>query len=255
MKRSVYFVAMAAFACAALAACTSSKSAPLRDGSGLGPAHLPVTPVPDSYRCGDEVFKLAFEEGAAYATLPDNSIVNLPRVGGSAASDPEAPRVFSNGRLTFTQEIEGGRAIRFARGRMAPVQCERLAAQADWKQLSLPVTIVTRQKIMATPAGWLGVIEAAPIEVSGVTLFDGRPEQRVSLAPDVQAQSSDERSLIHIWRLTPASAQGSWIAVSYSKTAAVLTRQLAQGTTEVRVTYDRIIAVAGLPKVTRIEYR
>lgn len=96
----------------------------MRDGSGYGPAHLPITPVPDSYRCGNEVFKLAFEEGAAYATLPDNSTVNLPRLRVSGGADPEAPRVFTNGQLTFTQEIEGGRAIRFARGRMAPVLCD-----------------------------------------------------------------------------------------------------------------------------------
>jgi hypothetical protein len=39
--------------------------------------------------------------------------------------------VFTDGRMTFTQEIEGGRAIRFSRGRMAPVPCERLAEQAQ----------------------------------------------------------------------------------------------------------------------------
>jgi hypothetical protein len=127
MKRSLLNIALGACAFAALAGCTSTQSAPVSDGSGYGPAHLPITPTPESYRCGEQVFKLAFEEGAAYATLPDNSTVNLPRLRVSSGSDPEAPRVFTNGRLTFTQEIEGGRAIRFARGRMAPVLCERWA--------------------------------------------------------------------------------------------------------------------------------
>jgi|GEM_PF-6771894 hypothetical protein len=131
MKRSLLNIALGTCAFAALAGCTSTESIPLRDGSGYGPAHLPVTPSPDSYRCGDDVFKLAFEEGAAYATLPDNSTMNLPRLRASSGSDPEAPRVFTDGRMTFTQEIEGGRAIRFARGRMAPVPCERLAEQAQ----------------------------------------------------------------------------------------------------------------------------
>lgn len=124
MKRSILNIAFGTCAFVALAGCTSTESAPVRDGSGYGPSHLPITSAPDSYRCGDEVFKLAFEEGAAYATLPDNSTVNLPRLRASSGSDPEAPRVFTNGRLTFTQEIEGGRAIRFARGRMAPVLCD-----------------------------------------------------------------------------------------------------------------------------------
>ena len=127
MKRSLQNVALGACAFAALAGCTSTQSAPVSDGSGYGPAHLPITPTPESYRCGEQVFKLAFEEGAAYATLPDNSTVSLPRLRVSSGSDPEAPRVFTNGRLTFTQEIEGGRAIRFARGRMASILCERWA--------------------------------------------------------------------------------------------------------------------------------
>jgi len=103
-----------------------AETLPARDGSGSGPGHLPITPIPDSYRCGEEVFKVAFEEGVAYVTPPDNSMVNLPRDRVSGGADPKAPRVFSNGRLTFTQEIEGGQAVRFARGRMVLVLCERL---------------------------------------------------------------------------------------------------------------------------------
>jgi len=102
------------------------ESPPTRDGSGFGPGHLPITPIPDSYRCGDEVFKVAFEEGVAYVTLPEDSMVTLPRVRPPGGSDQEAPRVFSNGNLTVIQEIEGGRAVRFARGRMVPLLCERL---------------------------------------------------------------------------------------------------------------------------------
>jgi hypothetical protein len=125
MKRSLLNIALEACAFVALAGCALTERDPVHDGSGYGPAHLPITPTPDSFRCGEEIFKLAFEEGAAYVTLPDNATVNLPRLRVSSVSDPEAPRVFTNGRLTFTQEIEGGRAIRFARGRMAPVLCER----------------------------------------------------------------------------------------------------------------------------------
>jgi putative lipoprotein len=54
-----------------------------------------VTPVPTAYRCGDETFRIAFEEGRAYVTLPDGSLVTLEclRTGG----DPESPRTFTNG--------------------------------------------------------------------------------------------------------------------------------------------------------------
>ena len=255
MKRSVINIALTTCAFVALAGCTSTQSATLRDGSGYGPAHLPITPAPDRYRCGDEVFKLAFEEGAAYATLPDNSNVTLPRLRASGGSDPEAPRVFTNGRLTFTQEIEGGRAIRFAHGRMAPILCERLAEQSEWKQLSIPRTIETRQEIRNTPPGWLGSIESVPIQVSGITVFDGRPERRVSLAPDDKVRDTGRNTLVHTWRLAPSAIDGSWLAVSYSSTAVVLAMQLAQGITELRATYETLVTVAGLPKIVRVEYR
>lgn len=255
MKQSTRSIASGMCAFIALAGCTSTPNALVSNGSGYGPAHLAITPVPDSYRCGDEVFRVAFEEGAAYATLPDRSTVTLPRIRPAGGSDPEAPRVFSNGRLMFTQEIEGGRAVRFARGRMAPVLCERLATTAEWKQLPIPVTIESSQEITTVPAGWRGFVAAVPIQVSGITVFDGRPERRVSLAPNNEAETPTKRTLVHTWRLAPSSVEGSWLAVSYSATAAVLARQLAQGTTDLRIIYDRVIAVDGLPKVIRVEYR
>lgn len=69
------------------------EAPPVRDGSGYGPGHLPITPVPDSYRCRDELFRIAFEEGVAYVTLPDNTLTSLPRDRVSGRLDPEAPRL------------------------------------------------------------------------------------------------------------------------------------------------------------------
>jgi uncharacterized lipoprotein YbaY len=85
-----------------------------------------VTPVPTAYRCGDETFRIAFEEGRAYVSLPDGSLVTLERL--RTGGDPESPRTFTNGRLTFVQEIEGmqGPRVLFARGRMTPVSCTRV---------------------------------------------------------------------------------------------------------------------------------
>jgi putative lipoprotein len=84
-----------------------------------------VTPVPIPYRCGGDTFRVAFEEGRAYVTLPDGSVVMLERL--RSGGDPESPRTFTDGRLTFVQEIEGmqGPRVLFARGRMMPVPCIR----------------------------------------------------------------------------------------------------------------------------------
>lgn len=85
-----------------------------------------ITPLPDRYACGDGVFKIAFEEGVAYVTPPEGAMVALPRLRPPGGADPEAPRLFTNGRMSFTQEIEGGRAVRYAAGRAAFVDCKRL---------------------------------------------------------------------------------------------------------------------------------
>lgn len=92
---------------------------------GTGVGGLPVTPSPDFYECGGERFALAFEAGAAYVTMPDGALEKLDRL--EADADPEAPRTFTNGRLTFVQETEGaaGPLVRFARGKMALSPCAR----------------------------------------------------------------------------------------------------------------------------------
>jgi len=80
------------------------------------PAHGVVTPSPTTYRCDDQIFGVAFEEQRAYVTMPDGSLVTLRHM--NAGSDPEEPRTFSDGRLSFVQETEGVGAPRvlMARG-------------------------------------------------------------------------------------------------------------------------------------------
>ena len=94
--------------------------------SGRGdPARGVVTPSPTTYRCGNETFRVAFEEQRAYITMPDSSLLTLRRLADGR--DPEQPRTFSDGRMTFVQETEGtgGPRVLFARGRMVPAECSR----------------------------------------------------------------------------------------------------------------------------------
>jgi len=95
-------------------------------GAGTGAGGQRVTPSPVAYRCGEEIFNVAFEAGAAYVTLADGTVHTLNRL--NADDDPEAPRTFTDGRLTFVQETEGmaGPRVLFARGRMVPALCERV---------------------------------------------------------------------------------------------------------------------------------
>lgn len=99
--------------------------------SGPGGARLTLRPADAgepapgdlALRCGEEDFQVRFSAAEARVLLPDGSAETLPRLNTQGV-DPEAPRVFTNGRMTFTQEIEGGRAVTFSRGRMAPTRCE-----------------------------------------------------------------------------------------------------------------------------------
>lgn len=108
-------------------------NAPLRivvtavDG-GTGAGGRPVTPTPQSYHCGGERMQVAFEEGAAFLTFADGATVRLDRLRPEGAEDPEAPRLFTNGRVTLRQETEGtaGPIVSFARGRAAFVTCRRV---------------------------------------------------------------------------------------------------------------------------------
>ena len=90
----------------------------------LRPADLvQAAPGMTNLRCGDEDFQVRFTATEAQVRGPGGTVETLQRLNAQG-TDPEAPRIFTNGRMSFTQEIEGGRKVTFARGRMAPVACE-----------------------------------------------------------------------------------------------------------------------------------
>lgn len=81
-----------------------------------------ITPVPTAYDCAGRTVRVAFEAGVAYVTLPDGAMKALPRQSERSGDTP-ARRVYSDGRLTLTQEAEGERTVRMATGLAAPVSC------------------------------------------------------------------------------------------------------------------------------------
>ncbi|MES3034611.1 MAG: YbaY family lipoprotein [Gemmatimonadota bacterium] len=96
----------------------------MSDGTGAGTGRQQVTPVPTlRVQCGTYEFRLALEAGAAYVTAADGSVLTLPRLTTPGGEDPRVPRTFTNGRWTFTQEVDGAKRVSFARGKMAPTPC------------------------------------------------------------------------------------------------------------------------------------
>lgn len=130
-----------------------------------------------------------------------------------------------------------------------------LCAQKEWKDFALPPAVETRQEISSVPAGWTALNEAVPNHVAGITVFDGRPEQRASLVPGKEERQKARNRLVLTWRLTPSSDEGTWVSFSYTSTSVVLARPLPKGTTGLRVTYDTAVTVCGLHEIVRIEYR
>lgn len=72
-------------------------------------------------QCGDETLLVTFAGDIARVGLADGTVVELPLI---ASADPVAPRIYTNGRMTLVQRLEGPDAgISFARGRMVPTSC------------------------------------------------------------------------------------------------------------------------------------
>ena len=84
-----------------------------------------LTPPPGAYRCGDETFRITFETGRLFVTMPDRSVLTLQRTDKNRTAT--GPRTYTNGRVTFVQSSGGpGGVVRFARGRRALTDCQLL---------------------------------------------------------------------------------------------------------------------------------
>ena len=130
-----------------------------------------------------------------------------------------------------------------------------LSAQKEWIVFVLPPTIETKQEVKTIPAGWVALLEAVPNQIAGITVFDGRPEQKASLVPDNEEQHKAENRLVVTWQLAPLSPEGIWLTFSYASTSVVLAKPLPQGATELRVTYDTSVTISGMNEIVRVEYR
>jgi hypothetical protein len=58
----------------------------------------------------------------------------------------------------------------------------------------LPPTIEAKQEVGTIPAGWVALVEGGVNQVAGVTVFDGRTEQKASLVPDKEEKQEAENN-------------------------------------------------------------
>jgi hypothetical protein len=129
------------------------------------------------------------------------------------------------------------------------------SAQKEWIGFVLPPTIETKQEAKTIPAGWIALTDTVPNQIAGITVFDGRPEQKASLVPDKEERQKAENRLLVTWRLDPSSTEGIWLTFSYASTSVVLAKPLPKGATQLRVTYDTSATISGMNEIVRVEYR
>jgi streptogramin lyase len=118
-----------------LAACAPKEepSAKTPPAPAVATAPAPAVepaPAPDTrvaamnLMCGDQPFRVAFEETRAVVLNADGSNTDLPKLESSATSEPGV-MTYTNGTMTFAKSGGGDTptAVRFARGRMAFQDC------------------------------------------------------------------------------------------------------------------------------------
>jgi hypothetical protein len=130
-----------------------------------------------------------------------------------------------------------------------------LAAPKTWKALPLPPTIETTQDITAVPPAWDAMIATTLHRIAGITVYDGHPEQNVSLVPGYTEQQEAQHTRMAVWKFALSSTDGIWLTVSYSSTSVVLVKSLPEDLTELRVIYNTAVKIAGMEEIVRLEYR
>lgn len=115
--------------------------------------------------------------------------------------------------------------------------------------------VITKQEITAVPPAWDVMRAATPHSIAGITVYDGHPEQNVSLVPDYTEQQDAQHTRIAVWKVALSATDSIWLTVSYSSTSVVLVKSLPEDLTELRVTYNTAVKIAGMDEIVRLEYR
>lgn len=103
------------------------------------------------------------------------------------------------------------------------------------KDFSCPVSIAVSEKLaQPLPEGWTSQAPNAPRYFSGVTFFDGNPQDNQSIAPTRDTPVKGHERLA-VWQFGPSG--GVWMGCRYIDSATVLTRALPESVRECRVVY------------------
>jgi hypothetical protein len=119
---------------------------------------------------------------------------------------------------------------------IAPISCRAQNAVC-------PETIQVNQKLENAIPPWEVFQEGVPLQLMSVDFFEGHPNQRASLVPDMQSEKNGR--LVGSWRFAPSKARKYWIGCTYDRTNITLTRPLGPEISTCKVTYDKLVNIAG----------
>jgi hypothetical protein len=108
-------------------------------------------------------------------------------------------------------------------------------ARADY---SCPDQLEVQQRANP-PSGWTVTYSEVPPRLSGVTIFDGQPSNKVSLKYDRRKSTAKELTLV--WTL-PDSPRSHYVQCAYERTTAQISSPLPPGTNRCEVVFDRTMA-------------
>ncbi len=113
-----------------------------------------------------------------------------------------------------------------------------------------PPTIQVKQQLVALAPGWSAASDGMPHELAGLTFFEGKPEDKASLAPDKQAAINGKT--VASW-VFASGGRSLWVACQYARTNVVLTRELPRNTRTCSITYTASVTIAGLPVIEKVD--
>lgn len=112
-----------------------------------------------------------------------------------------------------------------------------------------PSTIHVRQELAASVAGWTPMQNDVPVQLAGITFYDGPPAEKASLVYDQMTKAG--RKQVATWQFAAEAGHPIWVSCNYSGTTVELTRSLPSKTSACEVTYDTQQQIAGLPLIEK----
>jgi hypothetical protein len=112
-----------------------------------------------------------------------------------------------------------------------------------------PAKIEVKQTLAEKTPGWSVGSDNTPHLLSGMTFFDGKPEEMASLVPDSQSASGGKS--VAVWAFG-ATGRPVSVACHYADTGIILQRELPKSTHSCSITYSTRETIAGLPVIEKV---